>query len=114
MTRYAGTRCSAGGYSRRQFGQAAVGILLFFSMNCGGVLGQDAPAKLPADLQNNKRLDSWLRINPDGTVDVFTGKVELGQGNTTALAQITAEELDVAFRRIRMRPADTLHSPDES
>jgi CO/xanthine dehydrogenase Mo-binding subunit len=83
-------------------------------MNRGGVLGQDAPVKRPADLQNNKRLDSWLRINPDGTVDVFTGKVELGQGNTTALAQITAEELDVAFERIRMGSADTSHSPDES
>jgi nicotinate dehydrogenase subunit B len=101
-------------YSRRQFGQTAAGILLFFSMNPGAVLGQTAPSNLPADLQNNKRLDSWLRINPDGTVEVFTGKVELGQGNTTALAQITAEELDVAFERIRMRPADTLHSPDES
>jgi nicotinate dehydrogenase subunit B len=101
-------------YSRRQFGQTAAGILLFFSMNPGAVLGQIAPEKLPADLQNNKRLDSWLRINPDGTVEVFTGKVELGQGNTTALAQITAAELDVAFERIRMRPADTSHSPDES
>jgi nicotinate dehydrogenase subunit B len=101
-------------YSRRQFGQTAAGILLFFSMNPGAVLGQSAAAKLPADLQSNKRLDSWLRINPDGPVEVFTGKVELGQGNTTALAQITAEELDVAFGRIRMRPTDTAHSPDES
>jgi nicotinate dehydrogenase subunit B len=62
-------------YSRRQFCQTAAGILLFFSMNPGAVFGQSAPAKLPADLQNNKRLNSWLRINPDGTVEVFTGKV---------------------------------------
>jgi Molybdopterin-binding domain of aldehyde dehydrogenase len=101
-------------YSRRQFGQAAAGILLFFSMNPGTVLGQIAPGKLPADLEANKRLDSWLRLNADGTVEVFTGKVEFGQGNITALAQITAEELDVGFGRIRMRPADTSHSPDES
>jgi nicotinate dehydrogenase subunit B len=45
---------------------------------------------------------------------VFTGKVELGQGAITALAQITAEELDVKFERIRMRPTDTAHSPNES
>jgi nicotinate dehydrogenase subunit B len=101
-------------YSRRQFGQAAVGIVLFFSMNPRSALGQIAPVKLPADLEGNKRLDSWLRINADGTVEVFTGKVELGQGNFTALAQITAEELDVGFDRIQMRPADTSHSPDES
>ncbi len=101
-------------YSRRELGKAAAGILLFFSMRPGAVLGQIARGQPPVDLETNKRLDSWLRINPDGTVDVFTGKVELGQGNTTALAQITAEELDVAFERIRMRPTDTAHSPDES
>jgi CO/xanthine dehydrogenase Mo-binding subunit len=109
-----GTLPFAREYSRRQFGQAAAGIVLFFSMNPGTVLGQIAPGKLPLDLETNKRLDSWLRINADGTVEVFTGKVEVGQGNLTALAQITAEELDVGFERIRMRPADTSHSPDES
>jgi nicotinate dehydrogenase subunit B len=101
-------------YTRRQFGQAAAEILLFFSMNPGTAFGQIASGKLPVDLEANKRLDSWIRITADGTVEVFTGKVELGQGNITALAQITAEELDVEFERIRMRPTDTFHSPDES
>jgi len=94
-------------YSRRKLGQAAAGILLFFSMNPCAALGQIASGKLPIDLETNKRLESWLRINADGTVEVFTGKVEFGQGNITALAQITAEELDVEFERIRMRPTDT-------
>jgi nicotinate dehydrogenase subunit B len=101
-------------YSRRQLGQAAAGILLVFSMKPCAALGHIASGKLPIDLETNKRLDSWLRINADGTVEVFTGKVEFGQGNITALAQITAEELDVEFERIRMRPTDTSHSPDES
>jgi nicotinate dehydrogenase subunit B len=101
-------------YSRRQLGRAAAGILLFFSMNPCAALGQIASGKLPIDLETNKRLESWLRVNADGTVEVFTGKVEFGQGNITALAQITAEELDVEFERIRMRPTDTSHSPDES
>jgi nicotinate dehydrogenase subunit B len=101
-------------YSRRQFGQAAAGIVLFFSTRPGAVLGQPAPAGLPADLEANRRLDSWLRINPEGNIEGSTGKVELGQGNLTALAQIAAEELDVAFERVRMRPVDTSHSPDES
>jgi CO/xanthine dehydrogenase Mo-binding subunit len=100
-------------YSRRQFGQAAAGIVLFFAMRPGVIVGQPAPARLPADLDANSRLDSWLRINPEGNIEVFTGKVELGQGNLTALAQIAAEELDVAFERVRMRPVDTTHSPDE-
>jgi CO/xanthine dehydrogenase Mo-binding subunit len=101
-------------YSRRQFGQAAAGIVLFFSMRPRAILGQLASTRLPADLEANRRLDSWLRINPEGHIQVFTGKVELGRGNLTALAQIAAEELDVASERVRMRPVDTSHSPDES
>lgn len=72
-----------------------------------------APRKLPGDLNTNRRLDRWLRINRDGTVTAFPGKVEIGQGILTALAQIVAEELDVALERIRLAPADTTYSPDE-
>lgn len=49
----------------------------------------------------------------DGTVAVRTGKVELGQGLHTALAQIVADELGVAFERVRLLPVDTAASPDE-
>ena len=101
-------------YSRREFGQAAAGIVLFFSMRPSVALGQTAAAKLPANLEANRQLDSWLKINAEGDIEVSTGKVELGQGNLTALAQIAAEELDVAFERVRMRPVDTSHSPNES
>ena len=40
-------------------------------------------------------LDSWIRIDADGSITVFTGKAELGQGIKTALIQIAAEELVV-------------------
>jgi CO/xanthine dehydrogenase Mo-binding subunit len=72
-----------------------------------------APRKLPGNLNTNRRLDRWLRINRDGTVSVFPGKVEIGQGILTALAQIVAEELDVSLERIRLAPANTSYSPDE-
>ncbi len=73
-----------------------------------------APARqLPGNLNANRRLDRWLNIGRDGVVTVSPGKVELGQGILTALAQIVAEELDVAITRIRIAPADTSHSPDE-
>jgi nicotinate dehydrogenase subunit B len=72
-----------------------------------------APRKLPGSLNANRRLDRWLRINRDGTVTVFPGKVEIGQGILTALAQIVAEELDVGLDRIRLAPTDTTYSPDE-
>lgn len=74
---------------------------------------QDAARKLPGSLDTNRRLDRWLRINRDGTVTAFPGKVELGQGILTALAQIVAEELDVALERVRLAPTDTSYSPDE-
>jgi CO/xanthine dehydrogenase Mo-binding subunit len=69
--------------------------------------------KLPGSLETNRRLDSWLRINRDGTVTVFPGKVEIGQGILTVLVQIVAEELDIAFERVCLAPADTSRSPNE-
>ncbi len=54
-----------------------------------------------------------VRIEPDGTVLVASGKVELGQGIRTALAQIAADELGVPLESIRMLPPSTAYSPDE-
>lgn len=58
-------------------------------------------------------LDNWLAIEPDGTVLAASGKVELGTGTCTALAQIVAEELDVPFERVRMVMGDTERTPNE-
>jgi CO/xanthine dehydrogenase Mo-binding subunit len=58
-------------------------------------------------------LDDWLAINPDGTVTAFSGKVELGTGVRTALAQIVAEELDVPIQNVHMVMGDTQRTPDE-
>jgi len=58
-------------------------------------------------------LDDWLAIEPDGTIIAFSGKVELGTGVRTALAQIVAEELDVPLERVRMVMGDTARTPDE-
>jgi nicotinate dehydrogenase subunit B len=58
-------------------------------------------------------LDSWMAISKDGTVTVFTGKVELGTGVVTALAQIVAEELDVAFNKVYMDSGDTDKAVDQ-
>ena len=69
--------------------------------------------KRAGSLEKNPRLSQWLRLERDGTVSVFSGKVEIGQGILTALAQIAAEELGVAAERIRMVAADTSFSPDE-
>jgi len=57
-------------------------------------------------------IDAWLSFR-DKAITIFSGKVEIGQGIHTALAQIVAEELDVEIARIRIAPVDTDHSPDE-
>ncbi|HYT85349.1 MAG TPA: molybdopterin cofactor-binding domain-containing protein [Burkholderiales bacterium] len=69
--------------------------------------------KRSGSLAKNPRLARWLRVHRDGTVSVYSGKVEIGQGILTALAQIAAEELEIAPTRIRMVGADTDASPDE-
>jgi CO/xanthine dehydrogenase Mo-binding subunit len=68
---------------------------------------------MPPSLERNPDLDTWLRIDAAGTVTVFTGKVELGQGIKTALARIVADELDVALARMRVHTADTAEGPNE-
>ncbi|MBP2319852.1 CO/xanthine dehydrogenase Mo-binding subunit [Kibdelosporangium banguiense] len=59
-------------------------------------------------------LSRWVTVHRDGTVSVRSGKVELGQDIHTTLAQIVAEELDVALHRIRMIPMITPITPDEN
>lgn len=68
---------------------------------------------LPLSIVNNRRMDRWIRLQPDRTVRLAVGKVELGQGNVTALAQIAADELDVSLERISVLAGDTQEAPDE-
>jgi nicotinate dehydrogenase subunit B len=71
------------------------------------------PPKLPVSLAANPKLASWVRFSPEGHVIISPGKVEIGQGIVTALAQIAADELDVDIGRIRMIRASTAGSPNE-
>ena len=67
----------------------------------------------PGNLRANPRLSQWLGFSLDGIVEVSPGKVEIGQGILTALAQIVADELDVELARVRLVPATTARSPNE-
>jgi nicotinate dehydrogenase subunit B len=59
------------------------------------------------------QLDDWLAIEIDGSVTAFSGKVELGTGTRTALAQIVAEELDLPLERVNLVMGDTDSTPNE-
>lgn len=71
------------------------------------------PPALPGSLNTSRFLDSWIRIDADGAITVFTGKAELGQGIRTPLIQVAAEELYVEPRDITLIAPDTARTPDE-
>lgn len=98
--------------SRRKLLTGSGALVLGFTMFPRLLSAQDVPS-LPGSLEDNPMLDSWIRVNADGTVTVLTGKVELGQGVKTALTQIAAEELQVDPDRIELVTADTDLTPDE-
>jgi nicotinate dehydrogenase subunit B len=76
---------------------------------------QTATAKppLPGSLKDSPLLDSWIRLGADGTITVFTGKAELGQGIKTALLQVAAEQLDAPLGSLKIVTADTRLTPNE-
>jgi nicotinate dehydrogenase subunit B len=98
--------------SRRDFAAGLGGITLAFAFAPRLAFAQQ-PARLPGSLGDNRMLDAWIRIGADGNATVCTGKVELGQGIVTALAQIAAEELDLPLGRVRMISGDTEKTPNE-
>jgi nicotinate dehydrogenase subunit B len=69
-------------------------------------------AELPKNLAANPILARWIDVRSEGTIGVRVGKVELGQGIVTALAQIAADELGVDLAAIEMLPAGP-DGPDE-
>ncbi|MGH6670711.1 MAG: molybdopterin cofactor-binding domain-containing protein [Xanthobacteraceae bacterium] len=71
------------------------------------------PSVLPGILADNPRLDRWVGFATPGKVAISTGRVEFGQGVLTAMAQLAAEELDVAVERIAVRSGDTDGAPNE-
>jgi len=102
--------------SRRAFLATGGALVVSFSLLPALRLSaQQAPSapKMPGSLDKTPMLESWIRVDADGGVTVFTGKAELGQGIKTAFIQIAADELGVAPARIAMITADTSRTPDE-
>jgi CO/xanthine dehydrogenase Mo-binding subunit len=104
--------------SRRRFLRNTGALVVTFSLaaalprlaDAAPALAQAQPAPPPPVPIS---LDGWVKIQGDGSVKVFTGRVELGQGNQTALSQIVADELDVAFDKIDLVMGDTATTPDQ-
>jgi CO/xanthine dehydrogenase Mo-binding subunit len=101
--------------SRRQFARNASSLLIGFSLADTAVVPEifAVPQREGATSFPTGRLNSWLRIERDGIIRVFTGKMDCGQGVETALAQIVAEELDVSPGRVALVMGDTSTTADQ-
>jgi len=60
-----------------------------------------------------EQLDTWITLDTAGAVTAFFGKMDMGQGVDTAVAQIVADELDVAVERVSVVMGDTHRTPNQ-
>jgi CO/xanthine dehydrogenase Mo-binding subunit len=97
---------------RRRVLAGAGALIVSFSLR--GAFAQNQPAPTPpGSLKQAPFLDSWIRVDADGSITAFTGKAELGQGFKTAFQQIAAEELDIPFESLNIVTADTARTANE-
>ena len=98
--------------SRRDLLKGGGALVVSFSLSGHGdtALAQEAATQRPLAIAE---VDAFLAIDVRGRVTVYSGKVDLGTGVRTALAQMAAEELDVPFNMVRIVEGDTALTPDQ-
>ena len=90
-------------YDRREFiRNMGSGIIVVFCLGDIGLLNASCSSS-DEDLNFN----AYLRVKENGRVDCYTGKIEMGQGIITSLAQVLAEELEVSIYEVDMVMGDT-------
>jgi len=101
--------------SRREFVRGTGGLLIGFSLADATILPRVLMASTEDALKTPSPglLNAWLRIEKDGAIRVFTGKVEIGMGVETGYAQIVAEELDISPEGVRFVMGDTSTTADQ-
>ena len=101
---------------RRDFLKSGGALVVGFSLR-EALLGQshlDTSARnaVPGP-PDAKQIDTWLAIHADNTATIFIGFAELGQGNSTALLQVAAEELDMDMSQLKTVRLDTSVTPNQ-
>ena len=101
---------------RRQFLKAGGALVVGFAMapssfaqNPGQLTGANEGMAQP----NPGELDSWIAIHSDNTATIIHGHHELGQGISTTLLQIAADELDLDMSQVSGMPLETGKSPNQ-
>ncbi|MBK5209003.1 MAG: xanthine dehydrogenase family protein molybdopterin-binding subunit [Flavobacteriaceae bacterium] len=92
-------------FDRRKFLKTlGKGIIVIFSLSKLSLLqgwGQTSADEEELDF------NAYIRVKEDGRVDCYTGKIEMGQGIITSLAQVVAEELEISIESVDMIMGDT-------
>ncbi len=112
MTSDARAALARSGFSRRNFLKTSGVLIVGFSVleRHGNAQGRGpSPGSPPLN-----QVDSWIAIAAAGSVTAYSGKEELGQGISTAQAQLVAEELSVPFERVKLIYCDTALTPDQA
>jgi nicotinate dehydrogenase subunit B len=107
---------AASSFPRREF--LKTGGALVIALSLRGAIAeaqapQDAVRGSVAGPPDPKQIDTWLAIHSDNTATVYVGYVELGQGSTTSLLQVSAEELDLDMSQVSTVRLDTNITPNQ-
>jgi nicotinate dehydrogenase subunit B len=94
---------------RREFLKTGGALVIGFSLR-GVASAQRGTAAGPPDA---RQIDTWIAVHADNSATVYLGYAELGQGNSTALLQIAAEELDLDMTQVRSVGLDTNVTPNQ-
>ncbi|MGC2329921.1 MAG: molybdopterin cofactor-binding domain-containing protein [Candidatus Acidiferrales bacterium] len=121
MSKPASTTKTSAPLPRRDFLKAGGALVIGFSS--AGFIGNalfaqapqtfSAPRSGAAGPPDPKQIDTWLAIHSDNTATVYIGYVELGQGSTTSLLQVAAEELDLDMGQVSTVRLDTDITPNQ-
>jgi CO/xanthine dehydrogenase Mo-binding subunit len=99
--------------SRREFLQAGGALVVGFTLP-GTVFAQRPHGDIPlGKTLDIGEVDGFIAVNTDGSVTIYSGKVDLGQGLRIAIPQMAAEELGIGVERIAMVEGDTALTPDQ-
>src|SRR5258705_12244388 len=105
-------------FSRRTFVKAGGALIVGFS-TLGAALGAKATKAASSSSYDSlgpydpQQIDSWLAIHADNSASVKLGMIELGQGSTTGLLMIAAEELNMDMSQLKMIANDTNLTPNQ-
>ncbi len=100
--------------SRREFLQAGGALVVGFSLSAPAAAQRLAHGEMAlGKTLDTAEVDGFVAVNADGSVTIYSGKVDLGQGLRIAIPQMAAEELGIGVERIAMIEGDTSLTPDQ-